>query len=640
MSTNRPMRGRLNAPLLGRIPPWTLLFLVAVLAALPLLASCSLVGRKAGAEVELQTSEVRRGNLIVSVTASGSTSYPNQAKLSFATGGTVQEVLVRPGQVVKAGQVLARLDTRSVENTVAQARASLSKAQKALEEYRTSISPGDIAKAQAAVGAARAAVASVQNALDKARAPYTAEQIDDARFKVTSSQAGVRTAQASLEGAQADATVSQKEWNLKLTQAERLVANQEDNYRTTMESAYIGILVRPEDLYKSPAEILRPGANIVSAVQTLWNNLSDARSTLETTRLRASQGLATSQNNLKKAQDALDAARHAQAQAEQALSDILATPDAVLVQEKESQLAMSQANLQKAQEDLAQLLTGPDSVQMETLQAAVENAKSSLQDAQDKLAGATLKAPYDGAVVAVNIDPRQSVGTGVAIVVADPTQVEVSAQVDETNVAQLQIGQETQVTLDSLPGVPLRGRLSLVAPTAQVQQGVTSYLVTIALSLGAAESSPQRAANRPSQQAQGFRPGSQGTASPRAQGAQSQERPGGNPGAQRSPLLAIRAGMTATVQIVIEQRNDVLMVPLRALQSGEQGRVVSVAENSQTVSRPVEIGLTNDQYAEVLSGLKEGDRVVLPSTRGSQTQSPQGGFGGGPGGVMLPRGIR
>ncbi|RLC74073.1 MAG: hypothetical protein DRI61_17260, partial [Chloroflexi bacterium] len=77
---------------------------------------------------EVQTVPVRRGDLEVTVTASGYVGAASQVDLAFQVSGQVAEILVEEGQVVKAGQPLVRLDVKSLELQVAQAEANLTAA--------------------------------------------------------------------------------------------------------------------------------------------------------------------------------------------------------------------------------------------------------------------------------------------------------------------------------------------------------------------------------------------------------------------------------------------------------------------------------------------------------------------------------
>ena len=74
---------------------------------------------------------------------------------------------------------------------------------------------------------------------------------------------------------------------------------------------------------------------------------------------------------------------------------------------------------------------------------------------------------------------------------------------------------------------------------------------------------------------------------------------------------AIKPGMTADVVIETAKKEDVLVVPRGALEDKNEKKIVKVLENGQVKEREVETGLEGDQLVEILSGLSEGDQVVV-----------------------------
>ena len=207
-------------------------------------------------------------------------------------------------------------------------------------------------------------------------------------------------------------------------------------------------------------------------------------------------------------------------------------------------------------------------------QAQVNQAQGSLTQAKQKLDQAKLIAPFGGTVTSVNLTEGQYVtANAAAVTLVDLTGLEIKVPLPETDVPRVAAGQSVAVTLDALPGVTLNGKVTWVPPVATISQGVVNYPVTIEI-------------------------------------------------AQPDP--AVRVGMTASVGIVVERRDSVLMVPNRAVRTSGRQRSVEVLVDGQPTEVPVTLGVSNDSYTEVASGLMEGDVVVLRTT----TTSSQGQLGG------------
>ncbi|MBU2009319.1 MAG: biotin/lipoyl-binding protein, partial [Chloroflexi bacterium] len=148
---------------------------------------------------------VEYGDLVNTVSASGSLVFPTRAQPTFGSAGTVEQLNAKDGETVKKGQVLAKLDSASLislQKTVAQARVNLRNAEDNLEKARNPYTELDIAQAEAAVTAARVAIKTAQDNLEKAQNPYTDSDIVQAEAAVTAAKVAIKTAQDNLEKAQ------------------------------------------------------------------------------------------------------------------------------------------------------------------------------------------------------------------------------------------------------------------------------------------------------------------------------------------------------------------------------------------------------------------------------------------------------
>lgn len=244
-----------------------------------------------------------------------------------------------------------------------------------------------------------------------------------------------------------------------------------------------------------------------------------------------------------------------------------------------SSLASAAAQVAQAQANLDDLKTTPMSQDVQLAKLSVQNAQLALDQAKLNLTKSQLIAPFDGVVAQVNVQAGQpSSASTQPVVLANLSQLEAQVLVAETDVLNVAVGQPAQVTFDALPNRTFDATIVEVALVGQTTSGVVNYPVTIALN----QSDPQ-----------------------------------------------IRPGMTANVTIVVEQRNNVLLVPNRAIKLTGRQHTVTVIKDGKPTTVNVTLGLSGDTESEVTSGLSEGDVVVIPQT----TTTSQGGGGfGGPGG--------
>jgi HlyD family secretion protein len=244
-----------------------------------------------------------------------------------------------------------------------------------------------------------------------------------------------------------------------------------------------------------------------------------------------------------------------------------------------SSLASAAAQVAQAQANLDDLKSTPTSQDVQLAELSVQNAQLALKQAKLNLTKSQLIAPFDGVVAQVNVQVGQpSSASTQPVVLANLSQLEAQVLVAETDVPRVKVGQTVQVTFDALPNQTFDASVVEVALVGQTTSGVVNYPVTIALKQTDAQ---------------------------------------------------IRPGMTANVTIVVEQRDNVLLVPNRAIKLSGRQRTVTVLKDGQPTVVNVTLGMSGDTESEVTSGLSEGDVVVIPQT--TTTTGGGGGFGG-PGG--------
>jgi HlyD family secretion protein len=148
----------------------------------------------------------------------------------------------------------------------------------------------------------------------------------------------------------------------------------------------------------------------------------------------------------------------------------------------ETELATTQANLQKALDDYAIWKDGPDPKDVAVAQARLDNAKAGLAAAQAKLVDLELEAPFSGTISEVNVRQGEWINPGQpVIVIADLANLQVeTTDLNEIDAARVKVGNPVSVTFDALPGVQVGGVVKSIAPKASEGSGV-NYTAVIVL---------------------------------------------------------------------------------------------------------------------------------------------------------------
>ncbi len=250
-------------------------------------------------------------------------------------------------------------------------------------------------------------------------------------------------------------------------------------------------------------------------------------------------------------------------------------------------LAAAQAQVAQAQLNLSNLTSEPTSQDISNAESQVKQAQISLQQAQEKVAQCSLTAPADGTIVSLGIKVGQFVGSNsqvVAATLAGAGGMQVTADLSEVDVANIKVGQPVQVTLDAIPGRTFAGTVTDVATTGINTQGVVNFPVTVQL---------------------------------------------------EQPDAAVKPGMTANIAITVDHRDNVLIVPSRAIQTVGNQHIVQVVQDGQSIQVPVQIGLVGDNGTEILGNtLHEGDVLAVSGTA-SGSSGATGRFAGGMAGARV-----
>src|SRR6266699_843945 len=450
---------------------------------------------------------------------------------------------------------------------------------------------------------------SLQDAVDQAQA-----MVNTDLAAVTNSNNGssATQGQSSASIVAAETALSNAEANLTKVKAESTASV--DAAKTALDTAKIAVAKDEEDqaLAKCNMATPPPPPNCVQLAEDQYNQAV----------ANANASVATAKAQVKTATQSLDTAK-AQAAANNATAQ-----GQVNTAAQQYNTALAQANVSNSTANS----------QVGTAQGQLQTALQQLKTAQDNLRNATLKAPHDGTVSILNGNvggtPGAPSGSSTTssevtfIQIVDATALQVVANVNETDTANLQVGQTAQFTVNAYGQRLFTGTVSAIAPNGQTVSNVVTYPVTIDVD------------------------------------------PSDLKGARLLP------GMTANVTVTVLQRTNVLLIPVdavnfarlvssnsptagtpqlitqqqantamnqaRQLLNTLQSQSDISAENpipafvverlgNQYIAKPVVLGLTDGTSYEVLSGLAPGESFIVGTSSGSSsgpTPAPAGPGGG------------
>jgi HlyD family secretion protein len=404
-------------------------------------------------------------NIELGISGIGEIKAAQDADLVFQSQGTVAEVKIKEGDTVKKGDLRAILDLRAFDQQLHQAEAALSNAKAQQDALTEDPRPADAAAAAAQVRQAQAQVNAVrQGAKDPDRA--------QAQASLSSAQINLQSTKdrLSLAKTQADAQVQQAA--LALTQAQARYAQAKEYWQYVQDTGNDPVV---------PSTTSSTGKKSP-------NKLSDGqRENYYSQFVQAEAALHQAEQGVQLAQQAAEGARQGEisgiAAAEQQLAQAQAAVDKLNLPPDSAQLAAAQAGVAQAQAAQAKLTQAPRDAQIAQAAAGVAQAQAALELAQITREHAEIRAPFDGVVATVNVDPGDpstTVGQP-AIKLVDVSALHMDAQISDIDIGKLSVGQAAEVRADARPDTVYKGKISYIAPTATTVGTIRTYLVRISL---------------------------------------------------------------------------------------------------------------------------------------------------------------
>ncbi|HEY8758848.1 MAG TPA: biotin/lipoyl-binding protein [Candidatus Limnocylindria bacterium] len=594
-------------------------------------AACS----GAPAAAETRTAQVTRGAVTQSVAVSGSVSSAGTVKLNPPTNGKVAQLFVAVGQQVTAGQPLAALDTTDLQAALTTAQNNLAAAQTNYEKALSGVSDAQSSYAQTQQSTA-IDIATAQSALAKLKSNYGAAKanflslytslIDDLATYVSQ----ISVAQQKIQKTHDDLTIgtanqisdnksAQTSINLAaaaianaLNYVQGLYASAEGDYIAAVNqilnavSAFDAAIAANAD----PAPASQQLAIAQVAYNTAASPLSSGIDTLNGQVSSAQSSATAAQNTLNtvntKLDTTLDAARadiaallvtltgegqgasYAKNKISQVgtsqttISDTISGSYVTAVQNVTSAQIRAAQSLQSAQTSLN---NQPSNVQ--SAQNSLNNAQTALATAQVNLDNAVIKATVAGVVTTISAQVGENVtssSTTGFIVIANTGSMALHGTIGESDIVKLKLGQVATVTVDAIGTAKMTGKVTSLDPVATISGGVPVYGADVTIDL---------------------------------------------------PNQSVKPGMSGTANVIIASSPNALTVPNLAVKTASGRRYLTVMKDGQQVDTDVTFGLSNDTVTEVLTGVQEGDVVVLPQPRAAAST----GANRGGGGVQIPGGF-
>ncbi len=555
--------------------------------------------------IEYTTADVTKGTLIQTVNETGTITPAKEIELNFLNTGQLTQLSVKVGDQVMPEQVLGQIDFSSLAIKQQEAMASLN------------VSQANVSQSQANYESALREYDKLSASLKEviAQAQKTQRDLEDrGPTTVTTQEQAITTAESSLATTRStyQRGIDNKSDALALTVENKLASAAsalddvnriltDDGARPTLAAKDSGSLTLARSNYqKARSTISAANASLASykaahndgtltlvytGAQNALNDVFQAlnatfsvleasitSSTFTQTQLDAYKAtintqITTTSNSVsafQAAKQALDDARLSydtnMLSAEQNINQAKAAYDnavrsarnasATALVNRDQQLASAQSRIDSAAANLS------------VVRAQVGQASANVESVRNQIQNNILKSPIKGIITKINYEIGEQVTPQKAFLsVLTENNYQLEVDIAETDINKVKISDSVTITLDSFgDAAPFSGKVYFIDPAQTVIQGVTYYKVKISFDPGAS---------------------------------------------------AVKPGMTADAVITTAQKENILIMPSRAIVERDNAKFVRILENGIPRENPVSIGLAGDNgLVEVLSGVKEGDKVV------------------------------
>lgn len=535
--------------------------------------------RSGGNDVEYETYAVDRGEVVEVISATGSIAPSSKIELQPQVSGKVAEIPVREGDEVKKGDLLLRLDAGDINAQILAQQAALASAQATLAQYEAGATTQELALAERAIETAQARLDASINARDDAAAALAnAQSRADAQL-----QSALNTfvsdledaAQASNDGVnrlteRAYTSAGFPSFTVTNSQAQSDAVQTRVSAKTSLPSIEAGLASVDGDA--SIDNVRAQYAAMRPHLETVKDHLEATVELLKYSVGLDSATLATYQLNANSALSALSTEMQALVNDDTNLGLRLQLNEAdvntatAALNAAENAVITNGGLLAEAEASLELKRTGTRDEIVAAQRAMVSAERARLAGLQNEWEKRRITAPVDGVVTRIAAEPGESVLSNQTVVMMNAAgNLEVIANISEIDIASLSIGDPVTIEVDAFTaGERWTGSVSAIQPAETVVDNVIFYKTTIRF-----DAEDDR----------------------------------------------LRSGMTADLDIETDRRDGALRVPIRSVKSGNGDAYVEILnDRGAPEERDIEVGLETDDFVEIISGLQEGDDVIVYTT--------------------------
>lgn len=497
--------------------------------------------------------KVSKGTVFQRVSETGEVEVPKEKKLGFKVSGKIAKIFVKEGEEVKKGQKLAELENKDLFLQLEEAKAVLDLKQANYEKLITGAKKEEIKVKEANVLEAQTEFEKAQQNLKDVLAEN----------------------QQKLDTVYKKALCILDEAHLAIYNSYNTVVELQSDYFPP-SNGYSMQVIEEKDKIKNN---LKRGGKLIEkaknseSYQDIDKALSQLKKYLQDTNLSLTTVRDIVNNNIYRDmvsdtyKSSLDERKTSVVGTFRKVVDVIQEISNTKTENKskennaKAEVSRTKARLEKAKDELSLIKSKARKEDIDSALAEIRKAKANISLIESKIEDTIIKSEEEGVISEVLKEEGEIVSPGEKVFTFIPTApYQIKVDIYEEDIVKVKPGQEVEISLTAFPNSPLKGKVSSISPAEKIIDGVVYYEVTIEFI---------------------------------------EKREG------------IKPGMTADIIINTAKKENVLIVPKEAVEEIDSKKIVQVKKGDKILKQEIKTGLEGEDYYEVISGLKEGDEVVI-----------------------------
>lgn len=499
--------------------------------------------------------EVYKGNISEEVSETGKVTKGETINVSFNGSGRIEKIYVQTGEDVGQGDILARLEKSQLQIQLQEAQANLSLYQSQLNKLLTGAIAEQIQVSQTAVQNKEISLKNTQQSLINIKA----QAEEDLNASYEDALSALNDAFIKADNAYNTIDLIQRTYFTKNDQESLAVREKKEDAGIALSQIKNYIDSAQNSFQESDIDLavikVKDNLLVFSNVLTLIRENCESIDYRNTVTSTDKTSLDNHRSYINTVQDSVIASQ--QTLTSTKLSNKTA------IDKAEAEVLVAQGQLKAAQDDFFLLTAQPRSEDVKFNQAQVDQANAKVNLLEKQIKDSVLISPINGRIAKIQKEVGEQVQSPsidfvFSIIPQAPFQIEVD--IPEVDIDKIIIGNKCRISLDAFPEQKLSGQVIEIEPAETVIGGVVYYKIKVSIN---------------------------------------------------EENSKIKSGMTANVVIVTDSKENVLIVPQRAVTERDDKQWIKILENNNPKEIEIQTGLKgNKGDIEVISGLNEGQEVI------------------------------